>query len=284
MSTNADRRPIPDDPPSDTIERFEAVIEHWLSSEHLEPTAVGLIASEPDDTSPPQVRWFPLPDIADPIDSLIGFRLPPLFDAFGIIAPGQTDADGVGSDRTSFRVGYLCDRRGVELAAWAARGLLTVETAPLGRIPDVTKRVLGLATRPPDETTSTLFATLWLADALGAVIDRDLGAPRADWELISSLHIASYGTSVDPAALIELGHTYATSCPWAILRRRVASGMFGVDDDEAADAAWMDDGMFSRWVLGHLPRLDGLVADLGELLGESTFDQILRCLDEWGLA
>ena len=34
-----------------------------------------------------------------------------------------------------------------------------------------------------------------------------------------------------------------------------------------ADAAWMDDGMFSREALGGLPRLSDLVIELGDLLG-----------------
>ena len=46
----------------------------------------------------------------------------------------------------------------------------------------------------------------------------------------------------------------------------------------------MDDGMFSREVLGCFPLVDDLVDDLGELLGPEVIALVERALRAWGVA
>jgi hypothetical protein len=62
-----------------------------------------------------------------------------------------------------------------------------------------------------------------------------------------------------------------------------AAGDWPVDGVPAAVAAWLDDGAFSRWVLGELPRLDQLAAAACEVVPPSVARRVRAVLSTWEL-
>lgn len=132
-----------------------------------------------------------------------------------------------------------------------------------GRVLDLLKRTLGLPTAPPPPTLGRLQCAAWLA----AVIDHAaLGQPMS-WSAVLDLHPALAGRDAGPDTATKeyaLG-LHLRELTWEDVRAAVAGGsatagsaVAGLPHPELA--AWMDAGMFARWVLAGTPDLDALLA------------------------
>lgn len=178
--------------------------------------------------------------VADPVDALVGFLAPTEWWAFGVVAPVSLhalDDDGArGEQRPGRRLALLVSRHGATRAV--ASGPLGVElavgrdaAAPEGRIPDVCRRALGLATTPPTVGTGALFVTRWLDDAVERAIAGDEG----------HAHDLRGGDR-----LATLAADFERRWSWGRLRRACAAGETAVRGMSADEAAWWDEGGFSR--------------------------------------
>ncbi len=229
----------------------------------------------------------------DPVRDLFGFVAPPTWSAFGVVAAGRTralsgptahpDAD---ADQAVL-VGLLLSRRGEAASlTWAPHHPLdTSGESAIGRIPDACRRSLGLATEAPRAPVIELWATLWLervmADVLAEPGARTWG--EVAWAFPAFGVLAGSRSSASSLDSLVAAGQSAQVWSWDDLRRLHAAGTvasFGVDP---ADAAWMDDGMFSREALGGLPALSDLVIELGDLLSPRVTGEIGRALQAWGL-
>ena len=66
--------------------------------------------------------------------------------------------------------------------------------------------------------------------------------------------------------------------------RGIASKREGlVADLTPDDAAWMDEGMFSRWVIGGMPSYEHLLEEARKACTQEAFSQVRRQLKAWGL-
>lgn len=208
----------------------------------------------------------------DPIGSLFGLRAPDEWVAFGVVTVGTArHLDALDSPPMRVRVVHLLDRRGLEVSLAKTDGaaaplLVDLCGAPtsLGRVPDTCRRVLGLPTPQPETNPQLLWALDWLDRVLAAVIGRDLDSPALAWPAIHQMH---RGRS-------------SIAAPWSILRRECAAGQLDIGDVSAADAEWMDDGMFSRQSIAAYPELLDLLIDLAELLPSETLRQIMDRLHD----
>ncbi len=250
------------------------------------PMAVGVVGG---DARAVELALHPLSG-PDPVRDLFGFVAPLTWSAFGLVASGRTRALGgstphPGGDQAVL-VGLLISRRGeVASLTWAPHPLDTSGESAVGRIPDACRRSLGLATEAPQAQVVELWATLWLERVLSDVLVEP--GPRTWPELAWSFPAfgvlsGSRSSSASLDAVVSAGHA-AQVWSWGDLRRMHAAGTvasFGIDP---ADAAWMDDGMFSREALGGLPRLSDLVIELGDLLAPRVTSDIERALQAWGL-
>jgi hypothetical protein len=177
--------------------------------------------------------------VADPVDALVGFVAPAEWWAFGVVAPASLHSlehGGRGQERRGFRVAHLVSRHGAARAvAVGPEGVELVTgpraAAPAGRVPDVCRRVLGLATAPPTTGTGALFVTRWLDDALARAIAGDEG--HAD-DLRAGDRLAALAADFD------------RRWSWDRLRRACAAGEPAVHGMSAGEAAWWDEGGFSR--------------------------------------
>ena len=141
-----------------------------------------------------------------------------------------------------------------------------------GRMVDCLRRCFALPTEPPPAGPGRVHATLWLASILAAIRG---GIPYLTWGEVVKHHPAAEildatGERADPDALPTMMAVMAAAGTWEELRRRTcAEGAMSmlVSPDLAA---WMDDGMFARWVLGELPGPDELMAAVRPHVSRST--------------
>ena len=139
-----------------------------------------------------------------------------------------------------------------------------------GRILDALKRCFRLPTPPPEVPAAVLHSTAWLA----SVIDEGLFSERRlTWAEVERLHPLARALSGELAVranlagdargpteslLRQLLRVAAPAYSWEEILRQAAEGEL----DELLEpelAAWMDEGMFSRWILSSLPSLDQLL-------------------------
>jgi hypothetical protein len=134
------------------------------------------------------------------------------------------------------------------------------ETPSEGRMLDVLRRTLGLATPPPQVPPGRLVAIIWLL-----TIDRMSRhwPGRMNWSdvLDANLGAGQMAEAVPDADGETLIRVLASRRTWEDYRQTtVALGERGLCDP--ALAAWMDEGMFCRYVLGELPPLEQLLAEV----------------------
>lgn len=146
---------------------------------------------------------------------------------------------------------------------------------------DVLRRALGLATPPPPSSIAPLELGAWVA-AIASTSAAE--GRRLDWQETLRLHPA-LGPDSDENAEQDLRLLRARNWTedWDLMRRLVASGLATAATPEPEVAAWMDAGMFSRWVLDGLPSLRDLLGVARPCLEPSSYrlvHHLARSLDD----
>jgi hypothetical protein len=245
-----------------------------------------------------------------PLEALLGMTAPTGWDALGARCNGRcvpmataTVESGEytqvsGAEPTPVAITFLVDRNG-EGAGLLRCGNATTQlnTAPEGVVGDACRRALDLATAPPPASSRELWLRLWLDRVVDAAADGD-DVVVGSWEAAVALHPSAHLSSdhvdaapwsselPDPTTLAEATHALTTAWPWSRLRRDAET--VGTPGPALSTdlAAWMDDGMFARWLLADLAPLPllletaqrllpwSLVADIDEVvLATTTLDQ-----------
>lgn len=236
----------------------------------------------------------PIDDGMSVVEALAGFTAPDEWLALGVVTEGnarhlvdRTD------DRQRVRCVHLVDRSGASASTLRLQGgEVTVLDGhqPEGRIDDVCRRALGLATNPPAHSSIELWTLVWLDRVLAAQGVAEAGAhPR--WRAVAELHPAvAMIVHDDPqwrgqAAenIGRLGELLAEVHSWSVLRASCAAGDWPVDDVTPAVAGWLDDGAFSRWVLGGFPPIDQLVQAVSASLPPSVARRVTAAVRGWQL-
>ncbi len=257
------------------------------------PLLVGLTDDGVDELDRPftigPTRAPAAPD--DLVAALVGFDAPPEWQAMAVVVHGRSWAlDEPSDDPRPVRLTHVVDRGG-EVASLVRRA--GEEPQPMGRggvgrLVDACRRCLGLPTAPPPSDSTALWALLWLDDLLARAAR---GEPAADPAEAARSHPAVAMVAegapdmVDEAVerLSRVGEMIGEARSWPELRRRAAAGEWPVEGLDAAGAAWMDDGMFARWVVAGFPLLDDYLAELDRLLPESVVRAVRLALAGWDL-
>ena len=224
------------------------------------------------------------------VDALIGFRAPTSWRGLIVVAEGLATAidDPPPSRPRRVRVVYLLAASGAcaSLVRLVGSDLVVDDGCGevVGRLSDSCHRVLGLPTPPPPETTSGLWAALWLDRVMRRVTDEPGWSPP--WAEVEALHPA-FDLAFDAAAsagnLPAAARRLAAEQGWTELRRDAIAGRRSVGPDLADAAWWFDDGSYARHLLSALPSSEELVDDLSLLLPQRLVERIVATLTSSGV-
>lgn len=214
---------------------------------------------------------------ADDFDGL-GWLAPPVYDGIGLVATGrlrQLDrslelpaslASGLGGRVRMACVVFRSGRVGWHMVL--ADGSWFDETPQEGRMLDLLRRCLALPTPPPAVSLAPLYDSVWLA----TVLDGARPGRLLSWSELLARHPLLEGRTSGLAAplLEQLVDALTNAQRWDDLRMAVAAGSRCEGLPSPDLAAWMDDGMFSRWVLDSIRPTADLLAELRPWLRPSA--------------
>ena len=282
---------LPDLPEPDRLDRLVTLLDSSCRDEGWHQPH-RLVSVEEVDDEGLQLAFRTLAAGEHPLDHLLGFVAPASWAALGLVCYGWASppaVEGAGGrpsehpDRRRVRVVTLVDRSGEERATATLDDGTVVDEPGAGVVSDALRRALGVATPPPPVASGELFAAMWLSSIASS--DR-----RLTWPEAVMLHPAmqvlrrSGGRRPQVEDLVAGGRSLARAMPWGELRLRAAAGVVdggvGVSPDLAA---WMDDGMFARWVLGGLPPFTPLLRRCSAVLAPEVLRRLRRTLRAWNL-
>jgi hypothetical protein len=142
-----------------------------------------------------------------------------------------------------------------------------------GRLLDCLRRCLALPTPPPPVGAGQLQSVFWLSAILEEVHRTDR---KLSWREIVGLHpVTELLAGCDAAPdlqqdLPDLIRIASESWSWELLRQTAVSDRWAKELVSPDLAAWMDEGMFARWILSALPGPDELVARVRPRLAPSA--------------
>jgi hypothetical protein len=191
---------------------------------------------------------------------VLGWRAPPDCSAVGVVSTGRAyplaDCHEVPPDLLGSLTicCVVCRDGGVGWRSESRNGSVLEKPPQQGVMLDVLRRSLGLSTPPPDRPLGLLHSAAWLTRlTLAGSYGR-----RLTWREALALHpaVLHFGGPDDP---LEAIRSHSSSRDWETYRLAASSDQSGTRR-KAAIAAWMDEGSFSRWVLGALPGVEELAA------------------------
>ena len=209
-----------------------------------------LVMVEDDDGESFSLGTRPLPPGSHPLEHMLGFVAPASWSAFGAVCFGRAAPE----DRRA-RVVTLVARTGETYAVTSLDDGTVMDEPGEGSVTDALRRCLGLATPPPPCPTNELFDAYWLRSVLAA-------GRRMTWREAAALRPEPVVYELD----------------WTDVRRHAAAGSSPSPRVSADVAAWMDDGMFARWVLADQPPVDWLLDQLAFAQLPNVMRRIRRAL------
>lgn len=214
------------------------------------------------------VRWTAGGDVEEsPLcqpEGWLGQRLPPGWEAAAVVATGRIRSLDAGCELPAGLVAAasgglrLCAavsrRRRVGWRMRLADGTAPLECPTDGFILDVLRRAVGHPTPPPASGPAELVTILWLQVAATSPVD---GHRRLGWAELIGMHPLLEGLEpADPDGAETLLARVATTGSWEHIRlATVEAEPVGGPFPTPELAAWMDEGIFARWVLSGFPPL-----------------------------
>jgi hypothetical protein len=225
----------------------------------------------------------PLPE-ADPPSGLLGLEAPPHWWAVGLLAPATTSPLTGEGPTVAGRLVHLLARDGCEMTLHVADAgrVEQLACASEGRVVDLCRRALGLATAPPPPDVTPYVVDVWL----GTVVRAALVRPGLSWSEVVRLHPAldpaDPGDDTAPPRPAEMvAHTrqLGAALDWEKLRRTsIEHDRTPLGELSACDALWMDAGCFARWLRGESPRWADTMEILDGLLAPTASDRLWATL------
>ena len=243
-------------PSSDRLRRLLRVrLERHLSTEAFRPAITVLGVRLEPNRSTEVLRL----GVDRPEDAVLGFELPAEFSAIGVLASSVvSQAPHRGHRDAALAVGVGRDGEIVSLLATSDRVVDTHE--PRGWLVDACLRSVKRPTPPCSIAALAFPVALWLDRLMVAILDASSEEPLRWDDAVAMCPIPTAWRSSDAC---DLGITLAsTTQSWAALRAATMAGKRSPVGISPERAAWMDDAMFARWVLGSFPDLASLRSDV----------------------
>lgn len=220
-----------------------------------------------------------------PTELLLGSTAPDHWHAVGMATSGWAYhvAERSSPDRRRHRVHVvsLLSRTGEHAhrtrADEPALAPLLGAELPVGEQVDLLRRALGLPTDPAPVEASAYWSIQWLTELVGGDEPPEtiVGALDAH-PAMRLLRHGVRGVDADVEDVLAAFHRVLT---WSRLRLLAADGRFEIPDLLPADAAWLDDGAFARFVLNRSPALHVLRARLAAHVPDEVAVAVLDVLD-----
>jgi hypothetical protein len=152
-------------------------------------------------------------------------------------------------------------------------GTVQHEAPQEGRLVDCLRRCFGLPTAPPPAGAGMLQSVIWVLSVLDAA---SLSTRPLTWRQVACLHPLARACSSSASGLTPPAGRYGRvltgmagpTWTWDVLRRH--AGLWAGELVTPEIAEWMDDGMFSRWVLTELPDPEQLIRRVRPLVTPSA--------------
>lgn len=311
---------VPDGLPKSQMERLRLlttlILDVGTEDPGILPLGVGVSAPTPEEVD---LHIKPLVG-EHPVDDLLGFTAPDDWWAFGVVTsatarpmteqqlaslghPPPADPEPMFPTPTKVLMAVLVPRRGRSISMIRERAGAAADSDlddiqqtrevpgdPGGRMGDACRRVMGRRTSPARYEARYLAHIVWLERLLREVIE--FGNPTPSRARIRALHPMGTRQEVDDpsevdgrsdadfAALARLGGGAGWPRRWGALREALAAHdetVFGVTPEVAA---WMDDGMFQRWIEGEVPPMRSLIRDLAVLVSDDVGETIASVMED----
>ncbi|MDQ1443048.1 MAG: hypothetical protein QOG97_3276 [Acidimicrobiaceae bacterium] len=236
---------------------------------------------------PRQMRWHP------DVEGLAGFVAP--LDCSAIVTVGFGWAHSLGDGtpagrallgpdgRRRCRVVCAMTRSG-EVAGYLRDGpdILIDEAPTVGRIIDYIRRAFCLPTAEPEESTSRFVSYMWLSNVRGAGRRADRALP---WSTVIGQHPAmkvaeEAGLTIPYAQVVPILRMVAETWTWSYLVEQAASPGWLADLLPPGTAGWMDEGVFSRWLLGNFSDIMNLLDQITPLIEPAAAKRLRRVLKQ----
>jgi len=215
-----------------------------------------------------------------PTELLLGSLAPPDRHAVGIATSGWayhvSERGDPARRRQRVHVVSLVSRSGEHAHRTHAddpdlRRSLAGGGTPEGEQVDLLRRALGLPTEPPPVDASAYWTIQWLADLAAADVTPTLQDALDRHPAMRLLRHGVRGADVDAGDVIAAFHRVLT---WPRMRDLASRGRLEVPELAPADAAWLDDGAFARFVLNRCPPLHLLRHGASERLPAAVVEGI----------
>jgi hypothetical protein len=268
--------------------------------EALAPMLIGLPSRAFDAATPPLSR-LELVELRgpDPVLELVGRAIPSNWIAVGLRAGAHARRGDDPATAHSGNVVHIVHRDGTAVTVLSFPSVDRLILGPDteirdGRVPDACRRLLGLPTAPPPPSMTAFVVDSWLAVcAKTATL-----SPGLTWPEVVSLHPATAdgmtspmpprterlrpGTGAEvptPADIAAATERLGASLGWERFHAACLASRFTPCPNLSTDAAaWMDAGMFARWVQGELPSRELVLDVLDAVLQPGASDRVWATL------
>ncbi len=193
----------------------------------------------------------PGPRLASPED-LIGINAPAQWAGLAVAFPATRTDYSVRPPRSdAILVGYATDRAGrsTTLMMEPSGQLLPASTAdPVGHVPDVCRRALGLSTEPEPTSPAVIAITTWILDVIERSIDT---SPNdVEWSELAALHpLADLVPDCDPSGLAAATRSDIELSSWESTRSTALALGRGLGYFSHEDLLWLDGPSLGRFIL-----------------------------------
>jgi hypothetical protein len=198
------------------------------------------------------------------------------------LSDGSAGRSGT-SRESAVRLAVGAARTGETSARLSSGGVVSDVPPDGGRLLDTLRRSLDLPTPSPPEGTTRFLAVLWLASIAAAATGPSIG-----WAAAVGLHpaarlLAARGEHLGTRQLEGILAVAPSTWTWEVLRQAEIRNTTVVPLCSPSTAAWMDTGMYARWVLARLPSTTTLWQRVNDHLTPVARRRLREWLDDNGL-
>jgi hypothetical protein len=241
-----------------------------------EPTWIQ-IAEDPQDSDVRQLCFSQEPT------GFLGWVAPAHCRAVGVVATGRMFVESGPAETPvplppgvtpGVRMACVVSRQGDVGWRMVLPGGVVTDHAPTeGRLLDCLRRCFALPTPQPPSGPGRLQSVLWLAEILDEAQDSQ---KILSWREIVRMHpvlgpiLGAEGVELAPSEVPEVVRLAAANWSWEKLRQDAVRNGWASSVVPVDVAAWMDEGMFARWILAELPDTDDLLGRVRAVVAPST--------------